>query len=353
MIDVYHKLRCLKLAGVKIHLHCFQYGNKKESPELEQLCETVFYYPRKKGITSFLSLLPYNVKSRTSEKLAQNLLKNDYPILFEVLHTCSLLNDKRFVNRIKLYRQSNIEHIYYWELAKAEKQLLKKIYLATESLKLKWFEPTIKNATVCLAVSTSDVDYFQKKYRALKTEYLPSFHEFDTITSISGKGNYILYHGNLSVSENYLAAKWLINNVFSHIKYPVVIAGLNPPTFIKTLITKYPHITLKENCTEDEMAKLIKKAHIHCLYTQQATGLKLKLLNVLYSGRYVICNNNMTYGTSLHQACTIANTENEYIKSINTLMGQEFEIAYKRIEQLDVYDNKTKTQQILEYLTIN
>ncbi len=32
-----------------------------------------------------------------------------------------------------------------------------------------------------------------------------------------GKGNYILYHGNLSVSENYNAALWLIENVFSKI----------------------------------------------------------------------------------------------------------------------------------------
>ena len=47
--------------------------------------------------------------------------------------------------------------------------------------------------------------------------YLPSFHPHHELTILQGKGQYILFHGNLSVSENYEAAVWLITNVFSNI----------------------------------------------------------------------------------------------------------------------------------------
>ena len=85
VIDVYYKLVWLKKSGVKIILHCFQYG-RKPAPELEQLCEKVYYYERQTGLKKNLSLSPYTVVSRQSKELEKNLLANDYPILFEVLH---------------------------------------------------------------------------------------------------------------------------------------------------------------------------------------------------------------------------------------------------------------------------
>ena len=68
-------------------------------------------------------------------------------------------------------------------------------------------------------------------------------------------------------------------HVFSKISHPVIIAGLNPPQQLIDKITLYPHIKLKQNCTEQEMQTLIEDAQIHCLYTHQTTGLKLKLDN--------------------------------------------------------------------------
>jgi hypothetical protein len=92
VIDVYHKIRALHPQGVKIILHCFQYG-RKESPELEILCAEVYYYPRKTGWRTQITLRPYIVQSRRSEELVQRLLHDDYPILCEGLHTTAVLTD--------------------------------------------------------------------------------------------------------------------------------------------------------------------------------------------------------------------------------------------------------------------
>ena len=266
VIDVYYKLYWLKQAGVKIHLHCFTYG-RKPAKELNELCESVSYYERKTGIVSNLSLLPYTVKSRQSKELEVNLLKNDFPILFEVLHTCYLLNDPRFKNRKKIYRHSNIEHDYYNELAKSERSFVKRIFLKLEAFRLKRFEPILKNANLILAVNQKDTTYFRNTYPMVKSVYLPSFHANKEIQSKTGKGNYVLFHGNLSVSENYEAAVWLITNAFSGLKTKVIIAGLNPPPFLKQLCDNYEHIQLIANPTQEELDTLIKNAGVHVLYT--------------------------------------------------------------------------------------
>jgi hypothetical protein len=324
VIDVFHKVRCLNQIGVKVILHCFEYGGKKGSAELESMCEKVYYYKRNTSLINHLSYLPYNIKSRIDLALKQNLLKDNYPILFEVLHTCYLLNDPDFVNRKKLFRHSNIEHDYFLELAKGEKSFLKKIYLRLEAFKLKYFEKKIKSTDCILAVSETDLLYFKKKYPNTQSIYLPSFHQFDYLQCKSGKGNYILYHGNLSISENYNAALWLIKNVFSKLNYPIIIAGLNPPQHLVDAINAYPQISLQQNCSELQMQMLIEDAQIHCLYTEQATGLKLKLLNVLYSGRFVIANNEMLTGTQLNAACSLANSPHEYLQQINVLFQKDF-----------------------------
>lgn len=348
-IDVFHKIRCLHEAGIKVTLHCFQYGERKPSIELESICSTVYYYKRTIKLFDQFSILPFNVKSRINKELKKNLLKDNHPILFEVLHTCYLLSDIDLKDRIKLFRQSNIEHNYFNELAKTEQSTLKYFYFKIEAIKLKWFEKKITHANSILSVSKSDLNYFKKTYSNTPSYYLPSFHPFDTITIKKGIGDYILYHGNLSISENYHAAMWLIEHVFSNIKYPVIIAGLNPPKVLVQLVNQFPHITLKQNCSLHEMNELVSNAQIHCLYTAQETGLKLKLIHVLYAGRHAVVNQNMLTGTELEKACTICNTPSEYINAIELLIKKNMDelLISNRSQCLTEMDNDKKTERLI------
>src|ERR1035437_7431390 len=106
-IDFFYKIRSLHSAGVKVHLHCFSY-DREPSPDLEQYCYETHYYPRKTGLFSALTWKPYIVFSRRSDKLLGMLLKDDYPILFEGLHSCYYLSHPSLKNRLRVYRESNI-----------------------------------------------------------------------------------------------------------------------------------------------------------------------------------------------------------------------------------------------------
>jgi len=98
MIDTYYRIKTLHNLGIRIHLHSFAYG-RKASKELESFCESVSYYPRKSGFIYNLSHLPYVVNTRRSKNLLKNLLRNDYPIFFDGLHTTKYLDHPALAER--------------------------------------------------------------------------------------------------------------------------------------------------------------------------------------------------------------------------------------------------------------
>jgi hypothetical protein len=324
VIDVFYKLKALHKAGINIHLHCYQY-DRPEAEELNLYCETVNYYPRKTGIASQFSMKPYIVESRQSDELLKSLVSDKYPILFEGLHSCYYLNHKALQDRTLIYRESNIEHDYYFNLFKSEKSPGRKAFFLLESLKLKQYQNQLKFATKMLVVSQTDREYLAKQFPEKEVVYLPSFHGNSEVNSQPGKGDYVLYHGNLSVGENALAAEYLVREVFNDIQVPLKIAGLNPSESLKNLVAGLKNIELIPNPPQAEMEALIKNAQINILVTFQATGLKLKLLNTLYNGRWMLVNREMLAGTGLERLCEIAADTAEMKKKVIELFDTEFD----------------------------
>src|SRR5690606_19384349 len=117
VIDVFYKIKALHDAGVKVHLHSFHYG-RDEAEDLNRYCHSVHYYPRKKFFQAIYSSVPYIVGSRQSDDLLSVLAQDDYPVLFEGLHTCFYLNHPTLKNRVKAVRMHNIEWDYYNSLGK-------------------------------------------------------------------------------------------------------------------------------------------------------------------------------------------------------------------------------------------
>lgn len=321
MVDVFYKIRALSSLGVKIHLHCFAYG-RKPSKDLEELCYSVNYYKRKTTKLKFFSRLPYIVASRESEAMTLNLLKDDYPILMEGLHSTLFISDKRLAGRKIIVRSHNIEHNYYWQLAAIEKNPFRKWYFTTEARKLEVYEPLIKKAALVAAISPAENIYIKQRYG--NSFYLPAFHPNENINALTGKGTYALYHGNLSVGENNRAALFLIEEVFNDIDFPLIIAGKNPSTELIRAVNENKNIQLKSGPGEAEMQQIIREAHINILPTFQSTGIKLKLVNALFSGRYCIANKMMVENTGLESLCNVADTAGDMKKAIMQLNEQPF-----------------------------
>ncbi len=325
VIDVFYKLKALYANGVKITLHCYEYPGRNRTEELNKYCEKVYYYPRLVGLGSAISIKPYIVTSRRSEELMLNLLKDDAPILFEGLHSCYHIDDKRIKKRMKIYRESNIEHRYYYNLFKVDKKVVKKLYFFVESLKLRLYQKILKHSDLMLVVSREDTDYLKGHFPDKKVNYLPSFHANDKVESLIGSGDYALYNGNIEVPENAHAVQWLINEVFAATDIKLKVAGMNPPEYIRKFASEYPNVEIIANPDDKEMFDLIKNAHVNILVTFQATGLKLKLLNTLFQGRFCLVNDKMLNGTGLEELCEIGNTPEELRKKLPELFTMEFD----------------------------
>ncbi|HYX07944.1 MAG TPA: glycosyltransferase family 1 protein [Bacteroidales bacterium] len=337
-IDVFYKIKAFYEEGVKIKLHCFTY-NRTPAKELEDYCEEVHYYSRHSGLSCFFRKSPYIVVTRKNTTLLNNLLKDNNPVFFDGLHTTSFLSHPSLRNRVKIVRTHNIEHDYYRYLARSSNNILKKFYYYTEAVKLKRYEPVLRNAALLAAISANDADHFRLFADCI---LIPAFHKYKQVKSKEGIGDYALYHADLSTDENIHAIKYLIKNVFRKTDYPLIIAGKNPGPGLRKLIRSMSNLTLVENPDQKKNEELIRNAQMIMLITFQPTGLKLKLLSSLYLGRHIIANNEMINQTGVEDLCLICNTANEIQEAVSSLSEKEFtdEMIKNRIKKVSsLFDN--------------
>jgi Tat protein secretion system quality control protein TatD with DNase activity len=348
VIDVFYKLKALQAQGIKIHLHCFEYG-RAEARGLESICEKVYYYKRSMSKQLLFNKLPFVVVTRSSEKLIENLLRDKHPVLFEGLHSCFHLDDERLVTRTKIVRTHNIEHDYYKNLEKVERSFFRKAYFKMEAKKLERFEKVLSKADHVAAISAADTEQLAKHYK--NVHHITAFHPNEAVKINEGKGEFCLYHGNLEVGENNEAALFLVNEVFSKIKTPFIIAGRKPSKELLEAAAKFSHIRIKANINTQEIDELIRNAQINVLPTFQATGIKLKLLAALFNGRHCIVNTPMVANTGLETLCSVKDEASEITAAIEMFFDQPFnmEELKKREELLSgSFSNEKNVKKLLE-----
>ena len=353
VMDVFCKVKALHEIGIAVHLHCFEYG-KGEQKELEKYCEEVHYYQRKEGHKGFSLQLPYIVASRNDESLWQRLNADQHPVLFEGVHCTYGLTSGAVKKKNIAIRLHNVEHEYYHQLGKWETSIVRKAYMHHESRLLKRYEEKLKDYII-LAISEDDAKAYKKQFKANQIIHFPAFVPNTLVTSKEGKGNFVLYHGNLSVAENEKAAIWLLQNVFTKIRKPFVIAGKKPSKRLQKLAALCEHASLIANPIESELNDLIRKAHINVLpyFNKNVTGIRLKLLHALFEGRHCVVNEPMTRGTGLEAACHTGTTANAFASIIEQLYHQPFtqeEILLRKKLLGDNYDNEKNTRQLIQYL---
>lgn len=349
VIDVFYKIKALHAHGVKVHLHCFEYG-RAEALSLESICEKVYYYKRNMSKSLLLNTLPFVVVTRSSEKLMENLLRDTYPILFEGLHSCFHLNDDRLMGRIKIVRTHNIEHDYYKNLQIVEKRFFKKIYFKTEGKKLERFEKIFKKADYVAAISPADAMALSTRYK--NVHHITAFHPNEAVKIKEGIGKFCLYHGNLEVGENNEAALYLVNQVFSKIKTPLIIAGRKPSKELVSAVSNYSHISIKANINTQDIDELIKTAQINVLPTFQATGIKLKLLVALFTGRHCIVNSLMAANTGLEKLCSIQDSPESMTKEISRLFELQFDMQEKQKREAILIENFSNENNVKKLICL-
>ena len=352
VIDIFFRIKALSERGVKIHLHCFEYG-REHSEYLESFCYSVNCYKRESNISRLFNSTPYIVCSRDCEELRNNLLKDDYPILLESLHCCGVLMHNEFKDRNVIVRTHNIEHENYEHLANMEVDSKKKLYLKQEVSKLKDFESILHKAKAILAISQKDYEYFSEKYE--NVHKVTAYNAYTEVDILEGSSDYVLYHGNLSLAENYSAAEYLVDT-FKKINVKLKIAGMNPPQHLVKMIEDVDNVELIDSPDDQTLFDLIRHAHINILVTEKATGLQLKLLNILYNGRFCLVNDKMVDGLDVNGLCYVVNDQNAIRFAVGELMPRRFDahqIERRRKNMKEFYNIEEATNLLLKLISEN
>ncbi len=354
-IDMMNRIMMLKKLEIKIHLHYFSYNERGTPNELNQFCESIHVYERKKAHNELFSKLPYIISSRINDELINNLQKDNYPILLEGLHCTGVLPHLDLAKRKVVVRMHNEESIYYKELARSETSLLKKLFFIRESHLIKKYNHQLPDECVYVCVSSEDIHTLVNDYHLHQVKFVPTFPAWQKVSGEEGMGTLCLYHGNLAVPENEKAAMWLLQNVFNNIRKPFVIAGKKPSKRLQKMAHLYQHTCLVADPSETEMNDLIRKAHINVLpcFNKNITGIRLKLLHALFEGRHCVVNDPMVKGTGLEAACHTGTTANAFASIITQLYHQPFtneEIALRKKLLGSTYDNEKNSRQLITYL---
>jgi hypothetical protein len=350
IMDVFYKIVTLKRQGVGVILHCFSYGRSR-SRTLERECLRVHYYRRDLNLFHLFSREPFIVLSRKNDMLLKDLQADNQPVIFEGLHTTYYIDHPSLQGRIIMVRTHNIEHTYYRNLAHNEKNPFRKLYFLTEAKKLERYEPRLASASWLLSISPGDTEYFSSRYG--NAMFVGPFHPGFGGSSSNGRGDYVLLHGDLSTAENNAAALYILKNVVPHWKYRTVLAGKRPSPELSEAAAALSHVKVIPNPSMKEMEDLVANAQVCLLNASQPTGMKLKLINSLWSGRHVISSPAVVSGTGLGRLCHVAANPGEWISLTDSLMTTDFtvEMRNERYRLLsEVADNEANARKLIDAL---
>jgi hypothetical protein len=260
-----------------------------------------------------------------NKELLHRLKKDQYPILFEGIHTTWYLEDTDIRNRFTMARMHNIEHEYYRGLME-HSGLFHRLFFWLESIKLKRYESIIRFATCVLAIKPSDAEHFNR----INTKTLVVQASMP-LASLNGEIEktepFALFHGNLSVAENEQAAKWLINVLISQLTedFPLIIAGKNPSEDLQKRADG-KKVKIVENPDEEEMNRLISSAHIHTLFSEVDSGTKLKFLSSLSANGHVLVNSCISGDVIENEHFYLVDNPESYQATYKTLIAKEMKV---------------------------
>ncbi|KMQ66584.1 hypothetical protein ACM46_03400 [Chryseobacterium angstadtii] len=324
IIDVYYKIKALSDLGIKIHLHCFvDTVPETVDQEIKDSTENVFFYKKKKNPLHYFSKIPFAAAIRTSDVLLDNLAAIHAPILFEGLQTTSIICKLKNKGYSLYLRYHNNEAEYYKGLSSSEKNLFKKIIYRIEAFKYADYQKKLLREfekVFCLSGKEfNEVDSYSKN-----AGFIPIFHGNRSVKHLGKKGDYFLFHGDLTISDNKKALDETISMFKNLPEHQLVIASDRASDDARKKISSIENISLVPIETTENLHSLFEKAHANILLSYQNSGTKVKLFNALYNSRFVIVNQNITDDDSLISLCHQGTNPDEIRRQIIEIAGKDY-----------------------------
>jgi len=347
-MDVWNRLKALKSLGVRIQLHCFLYGPYLPQNILQEVAEEIYYYPRSVWPIFFAKGQPFVISSRKNNQLLNRLQGDQIPVFFEGMQTTAWADS--ISNKKRMLRAHNVEHKYYQQLARNSGGYRSLIFNRESQCLEEYEKRYAKQFDAVFSISADDHEWFSAQ--GANSVHLPPFHGFQQVEIDFGRGQYLLYQGDLSIEINQRAVLELIRMLPAAFSMPLVVAGRSGDQGFESKISSFPNIRREADVSQDAMLHLIRHAQVLLVHSLHEEGMKMKLFPALFRGRFVAANQLSATKSALDDAIQFYNAEN-FTSILTRLASTSFdESALKERQRIlsQLPDDATNARQIIRYL---
>ena len=326
IVDVFYRIDSLLDAGVAVDLHVVS-GHTRPGdppPAWDTPLLRVFPYARR-GWRSALGARPYIVASRDVPRLLPSLAAGPPVILYEGVHATSTLAHPRLGRHDQWVRVHNREADYYRQLADTDAPAGQRLYYREEARRLARYEPRVLAQADLLLPASAQDEPFCEALAPGRVLGHRSYTSQRAVASRTGRGGYVLYHAAMHVADNARAAVTLADRVRALPDVRLVVAGRQPPPALRDRLAAQANVELVADPDVAGMQDLIAGAHVIALHAEHRAGYKVKVVESLAQGRFVLANEDMVHGApGLRAGVTVADGEAEWRAALRGLLGREF-----------------------------
>ena len=334
-VDIWRRVQVLAGLGfsVEVLATVFRPPEPGELAAVRSVVDDVILVSRRHNLTGVFSRAPGQVSTRGQLRQARMNASYDLVVL-ETEAVASVLDNPHLRAKVVALRIQNDEPRYYQDLARSERNWLKRAYYATEARRFRRLLPLI-HARVdrFWFISLEERDAFAAAVglpSAANAYFLPAPLDPNGFRPHPAGGASVLFVGTLSHPVNVEALCWYLHHVHPRLQslpgYHLVIAGNTRGTRVEWLrrrVEELGHVELHENPNAKALYALYALSSVFVNPAHSGAGVKVKTINAIEAGLPVVCTTVGKQGTGLRASVDV-NVEDQpaaFAEAIRRLLG--------------------------------
>ncbi len=364
-VDMWNRIRILVEMGYRVDL----LASVKETPAQESIDEVKRYVgnlwivSRSQSLGSFLSWIPFQVRSRAA--LAKIKLDGDFDaVILEADYVAEVLKNPGVRGSKLILRIHNEQVLYFRELAQGSKNWLRKAYFLSESFKFRLFSPVVlRKCNLLWFISDSErAEHVRKKREdESKSYFLPTHVSPENLRPFVSGEPTALFIGSLTISHNTDSVVWYLENVHSRLLdiegYSFQVAGRTAGqsiTWLKEMVQRNRKAALEADPAV--LDDLYRKASVFVNPVIVGAGIKIKVVQALEAGVPVVSTTMGIEGTGFKDGVhvLVADTPAAFTECVRRILTEkglgEFLVGNAQSYLRDRYDMKVNMDRTLSQL---
>jgi polysaccharide biosynthesis protein PslH len=330
-VDIWTRMLVLEEMGYRVDLLATvnEIPNEDLMATVREHVGNLWIVLRRRTLSSFLSFLPFQVRSRIDLQNFQ--LDQQYDaIVLESEYVAAFLKVPAARQAKLILRIHNEQVGYFRDLAEGAKGWFAKLYYYSESLKFRFSPPKVMvNCDLLWFISDSERQEHVRNnpQDTSKSYFVPTQVSPKTLRPYVARGRTALFVGTLTISHNSDAIAWFIEMVhplLSQVEgYAFQVAGRTagqPISKLKQLVQQHNNVFLEEDPIV--LDGLYENAAVFVNPVICGAGIKVKLVQALQAGMPVVSTSMGMEGTGFEHSIhlLVADTPQEFAACVHKLI---------------------------------